>query len=351
MRKFLSVLLGFALLAAAALLLWSAYGIQPTEARTTGGVLYSQQEVAALMASGEQMEAVADVPLADNVVPVQPEIAPAAMADLGTLDVQEAQAAPSTITEVQQNADVQLTAPLTTDIVLDDTTQVEVAPLAQGGSVPEGEGQGGMGAATLGYEQRVVEIEWPREFYVGRAGSVRVTLKPLAGGALQPVAEVEGNEVLATPILIADRYDAYDAYVTATISAPDFSIEPVTPATQPLQRGGEAEWRWTLKSESAQKSVIALSLAISWQPKQPGNPPGPQNVPIWGQALQVEVNYIFGMLTVSHASLLGTVLGVLGLIAQFPLLEKVLEIMLDMLFGGDRRRDNRRTESNRRRRR
>ena len=349
MRKFLSVLLGFALLAAAVLLLWPAYGILPTEARTTGGVLYSQEEVAALMASGGQMEAVADIPLADNTVPVQPEIAAAASADLGTFDAQEAQAAPETIAQLAPEAQMQLAAPLTTDIVLDDTTQVEVAPLAEAAGAPVGTGQGGMGTVTLGYEQRVVEIEWPREFYVGRAGSVRVTLKPLAGGALQPVAEVEGNEVLATPILIADRYDAYNAYVTATISAPDFSIEPVTPATQPLQRGGEAEWRWTLKAESAQSSVIALSLAISWQPKQASDPPGPQNVPIWGQALQVDVNYVFGMLTVSHASLLGTVLGVLGLIAQFPLLEKVLEIFLDALFGRDRRRDNRRTESNRRR--
>ena len=342
MRKFLSVLLGLALLAGAVLLLWQVYGIQPTEARTTGGVLYSQEEVAALMASGQSMEAVADVPLADNVVPVQPEIAAAANADLGTFDAQEAQAAPSTIAELEPSAQMQLAAPLTTDIVLDDTTQVEVAPLAEGGGTATGPGQGGMGSATLGYEQRVVEIEWPHEFYVGRAGSVRVTLKPLAGGALQPVAEVEGNEVLATPILIADRYDAYNAYVTATISAPDFSVEPVTPNVQPLMRGGEAEWRWTLKSENAQKSVIALSLAISWEPKQAGDPPGPQNVPIWGQALQVEVNYIFGMLTVSHASLLGTVLGVLGLVAQFPLLEKVLEIMLDILFGGDRRRKDER---------
>ena len=343
MRKFLSVLLGLALLAGAALLLWQVYGIQPTEARTTGGVLYSQEEVAALMASGEPMEAVADIPLADNTVPVQPEFAAAASADLGTLDTEEIQAAPSTIMQLEQTADVQLTAPLTTDIVLDDTTQVEVAPLAEGDGTATGPGQGGMGSATLGYEQRVVEIEWPRTFYVGRAGSVRVTLKPLAGGALQPVAEVEGNEVLATPILIADRYDAYNAYVTAAISAPDFSVESVTPATQPLMRGGEAEWRWTLKAENAQKSVIALSLTLSWEPKQAGDPPGPQNVPIWGQALQVEVNYIFGMLTVSHASLLGTVLGVLGLIAQFPLLEKVLEIMLAILFGRDRRsKDERR---------
>ncbi len=342
MRKFLSVLLGLTLLAGAAFLLWQAYGIQPTEARTTGGVLYSQEEIAAMMASGQPMEAVADVPLADNTIPVQPEIAAAASADLSTLDTQELQAAPSTIAELEPSAQVQLAAPLTTDIVLDDTTQVEVAPLTEGSGTATGTGQGGMSATTLGYEQRVVEIEWPRVFYVGRAGAVRVTLKPLAGGALQPVAEVEGNEVLATPILIADRYDAYNAYVTATISAPDFSVEPVTPATQPLMRGEEAEWRWTLKSESAQKSVIALSLAISWEPKQAGDPPGPQNVPIWGQALQVEVNYIFGMLTVSHASLLGTVLGVLGLIAQFPLLEKVLEIMLDVLFGGDRRRKDER---------
>ena len=145
-------------------------------------------------------------------------------------------------------------------------TDVAVAPLSteiSGGD----DGQGGLEPTAAGYEQRVVELEWPATFQVGRSGAVRIKLKMLEGGALQPVAEVAENEVIATPILLTDRYDNYNAFVTATISAPDFQIESTSPDRQPLQRGGEVEWRWTLEADSAQTAVISLGLAITWEPK------------------------------------------------------------------------------------
>jgi hypothetical protein len=159
--------------------------------------------------------------------------------------------------------------------------------------------------------------------------------------------------VVATPILITDRYDTHDAFVTATISAPDFTVSAVSNPTQPLARGGEVTWRWTLESNSAQTAVIALGLSITWQPK-PGQPlPALTNVTIWGQTLQVEVDHVFGLITVPQASAAGTVLAVLGFIAEMPLLAKFLEIFLDIFFGRDRRRreeERRRREQRRRRR-
>jgi hypothetical protein len=341
MRRLLIALVGFVVLIAGAVTLWIAWGPQPTEARTTGGVLYTQQEVAQ---SGADLSATTDVQVGAGPaeVPAQADLAPSLSADLAAGNLG---AAPQLVAPQDIAPDV----PLTTDVVLSDSTNVAVAPLVSAQGAPL-EGQGGFTSSTTGYEQRVVELEWPGHFQVGRSGALRIKLKMLEGGALQPVAEVAGNEVIATPILITDRYDNYNAFVTATISAPDFTVGATSPATQPMQRGGEVEWRWTLESTQAQTSVISLGLAITWEPK-PGQPPGPTNVPIWGQTLQVDVSYVFGLITVPQASIAGTALAVLGFIAQMPLLEKFLEIFLDLLFGRDRRRRDEEKRDKKRRRR
>jgi len=74
-------------------------------------------------------------------------------------------------------------------------------------------------------------------------------------------------------------------------------------------------------------------------------------VPIWGQTVQVEVNYVFGFITVPQASIAGTVLGVVGVVAEIPLLEKFLEIFWNVFLGGNRRRRQREDRRNRRTRR
>ncbi|MBI5957696.1 MAG: hypothetical protein HY866_03105, partial [Chloroflexi bacterium] len=140
----------------------------------------------------------------------------------------------------------------------------------------------------------------------------------------------------------------HDAFITATISAPDFEIDAVSAARQPLQRGGEIEWRWTLTADSAQQSVISLGLMITWEAK-PGQPPGPTNVALWGQAVQVEVNYVFGLITVPQASYAGTALAILGFAAQIPLADKILEGVWSLFFGRRRRQQQRRSSANDRR--
>ena len=63
------------------------------------------------------------------------------------------------------------------------------------------------------------------------------------------------------------------------------------------------------------------------------------------------MNYVFGLITVPQASVGGTALAVIGFIAQMPLLEKFLEIFLDVLFGGNCRRRRREEERRRQQRR
>jgi hypothetical protein len=344
MRRFLIMLIGLAMLVAAAVTFWTAHGPQSQEKRTTGGKLYSQPEIAALSVGGvrPQLGTVLDIPSGGGpaVVPMQPELSQSAAASLSAVRPGELSASPSTTAELSPQ-EIPSAIQLTSDIVLNDATQVLVAPLPTGTGPATSSGQGGMTTTAAGYEQRVVELEWPGKFQVGRAGSLRVTLKALSGGALQPVAEIAGDEVLATPILITDRYDTYDASVTASISAPDFQIETVSPITQPLQRGANAEWRWTLKASSAQTAVISLGLTISWVPK-PGQSGQPLlNIPIWGQTLQVKVGYVLGLISVPQANVAGTVLAVLGFVAQIPMADKILGVFWKLFFGRRRRRQPR----------
>jgi hypothetical protein len=333
MRKFMLVLFGLPVLAAAAVILWVAHSPQPTEARTTGGLLFTQAEVAAqsLAAPGAapQLDAITDTTAGAMSVPVQPQFSREAVADL-------ALSAPSGTGAV----------PPAEGVVLDSAMGVTVAPLDAAAGVPAPDGSGGMTAVTTGYEQRVVELEWPSQFQVGRAGALRVTLKMLEGGALQPVAEIGDNEVVATPILLTDRYATHDAFVTATLSAPDFAVSTVTPAVQQLQRGGEVTWRWTLSADRAQKAIIVLGLSVTWQPK-PGQPPGPSNVALWSQTVQVDVEQVFGLFSVPQATVAGTVLGVLGFVAEMPLVGFFLRLFWRILFG--RRRAPRPTDRRARR--
>ncbi len=357
--KLFSVVVGVALLAGAAVILWSAHGPQATQAVTTGGVAYTQQEIAA----GAQLSAAVDVESANNFIPLDVELSEAVSADLAALDAVEAAEAPQfaqqapPVFATQAPAGQPQTAPmmavspsvpLTTDIVIDESTAVQVAPVAVSSGLV-GDGQGGASGAAGGYEQRVVEVEWPAEFQVGRGSLVRIKLKMMDSGALQPVAEIADNEILATPILLTDRYATHRAFVTSNLSAPDFSVQATSPFRQELTRGGEAEWRYTLKSNSSQRSVISIGLVISWDPIDPATTaPGPQNVSIWGQALAVDVDYVFGLITVPQASIAGTALGILGFIAEAPLLGTVLEVFVERLFKGGKKRDNRSRRSSQR---
>lgn len=347
MRKFLTVLMGMAVLLVAVAILWVARGPQPTVQQITGGVLYTQQEIAAQIAETGQttLETVVDVQGATNLVPLQPALSQQAVDELQTAPGMPVGGAPLTLGQVEAVPQGEIA--YTTDLVLTDEVPLMIAPISATAGVTA-DGVGGAAGTAAGYEQRVVELEWPREFQVGRSAALRITLKMLTGGALQPVAEIAGNEVLATPILITDRYATHDAFVTAALVAPDFDVIAVSPLTQQLFPGADLSWRWTLETDSAQTSVITLGLNVSWQPK-PGNPPGPQNVPIWGQAVQTESQYVFGLITVPQASYLGTGLAVLGFIAQYPLLAKLLEISLDILFARWRRREKQ-TRTTRRRR-
>lgn len=344
MRRLMIMIIGLALLVAAGLLIWQAHGPQPKEERTTGGVLYTQPELAAsgvLPAAGGEpnLDVVTDEGSTSTSIVGAAQMEAAALSDAVILDNDEIQEVPPTLAEVTTAPG---TPPLTNDVVLDETTGVAVAPLALSQGVSDAPGQGGPAVAANYYEQRVVELEWPQEFRVGRSASLRIKLKMLSGGALQPIAEIADNEVIATPILITDRYDTHTAFVTATISAPDFDITSVSNASQPLERGQEAEWRWTLKPEEAGKTVLVIGLSITWQPRT-AEYPAYTNIPIWGQTLQANVHYIIGGLTVDQASIAGMVIAVLGFAAQIPMVDKLLEIFWGLFFGRRRRdRDRRR---------
>lgn len=238
---------------------------------------------------------------------------------------------------------------LAENVVLDNKIEVAVVPLAVSSAVaaPNTSGQGGAGGIA-GYEQRTVELEWPRSFRVGGSGTVVLTLKALPSGGVEAVAEIKDNQVIATPILITDFYDTHNARYSARLVAPDFDVETLTPQTQQLGRGEEGTWRWSLDAPGNSGSfVINLVINLEWQPKPNTNV---QTIParnIWGQALQVDVNFVFGSITVPQASTAGTALAVVGFAMQIPLLGEILGGVRNLLFG--RRRKQPQTSRSRRR--
>lgn len=179
-------------------------------------------------------------------------------------------------------------------------------------------------------ETRVAELEWPEEFREGETGAVRITLRALEDGGLEAVAEVDTNSVVATPILIQDRYDTHTATVTARISAPEFDTETVSSAQQQMTRGQAVEWRWNLTPNENGNFVISFAVEIVWTPK-PDSPDqvayGPTT--IWGQAVQTQVDQVFGLVSIPTASTAGTVLALLGAILELPFIMDILSSLVE----------------------
>ncbi len=66
-----------------------------------------------------------------------------------------------------------------------------------------------------------------------------------------------------------------------------------------MERGGEAQWRGRLSADSSGRGVIAVGITLTWISKDSGLPE--TTVSLWGQALEAEVNYVFGSITVPQA--------------------------------------------------
>lgn len=169
-------------------------------------------------------------------------------------------------------------------------------------------------------EQRFIELTWPSEFRLGGSGVIRLTFEPMPEGGYTPVAEVDGQQVAATPILLTNRYTTHDAHVMATVAAPTFNVAAATPEEQVMQPGQALSWVWTLSPESAGEQVIALSVTVNWQPKGGGIT---DSITVWNDVLNVQVGQVFG-LTIPQAGLAGTAAAVIGVVLEIPFLDSIL---------------------------
>lgn len=297
MFRLLFALVGFVLLVAAVVLGLRVLLPVPTQAVTIGGAETTMQALS-MQVQGAGGEGEVAMPaeldgeqIADTeALQLQPQIAPSAL---------EAQPlAPAEAPELEA--------------ALSDEVVVPLATAAPGDS--------GAPPPPLAIEQRVIELEWPTQFRLGGSAAVRLAFEPLAGGGMQPVAEIEGNRVVATPILLSDRYDTHDAMAVAVVGAPAFTVVPVVPEEQTLQRGQAVEWLWTLSPNEAGDQVIGFSLTVRWIPRSGG---AEQVITVWSDTVTVQVGQIFG-LTVSQAGVAGAVAAVLGVILEIPFLDSIL---------------------------
>ncbi len=253
--------------------------------------------------------------------------------------------------EAEQN--VSLGNPAQNNQILTSDTEVSVVGLAGGGDGggAGGDGQGGGGGGL--FEQRVVELEWPQEFRNGESRTVKVTLKALGGGGFQvSAAEIQSNTVLATPIVMTDYYNTHIAQVTGRVIAPEFEIESANSTdTFQMERGQEVTWRWTLKPKDTGTFVITFGIEVLWQPRDPTTAPVQGPYPIWGQAVQTEVQEVLGPLTIPNMSIAGGVLGVLGALSQLPFAGEIFGFLFErgVNRGAERRRQRQAQRRQRRR--
>ncbi|MCQ3930437.1 MAG: hypothetical protein DPW16_08240 [Chloroflexi bacterium] len=253
--------------------------------------------------------------------------------------------------EAEQN--VSLGNPAQNNEILTSDTEVSVVGLAGGGEGggQGGDGQGGAGGGSI--EQRVVELEWPQEFRNGESRTIKVTLKALAGGGFQvSAAEIQSNTVLATPIVMTDNYNTHIAQVTGRVIAPEFEIESANSTdTFQMERGQEVTWRWTLKPKDTGTFVITFGIEVLWQPRDANTAPPIGPYPIWGQAVQTEVQEVLGPLTIPNMSIAGGVLGVLGALSQLPFAGEIFGFLFErgVNRGAERRRQRQAQRRQRRR--
>jgi hypothetical protein len=85
-------------------------------------------------------------------------------------------------------------------------------------------------------------------------------------------------------------------------------------------------WRWTLTPKKTGTFVMILGIELFWQPRGEGQTPiGP--LPIWGQAVQSNVDHVLGPVTIPQTSAAGAVLGILGAVFELPFVREVFGVL------------------------
>jgi len=109
-----------------------------------------------------------------------------------------------------------------------------------------------------------------------------------------------------------------------------------------MERGGEAQWLWTLSADSSGRGVIAVGITLTWISKDSGLPE--TTVSLWGQALEPRSTTSSARSPSRRPSVAGTgLLAVVGFVAQIPLIDAVLEVIGKLFFGGGGRRSGARS--------
>ncbi len=303
MFRFLLAVIGFVLLAAAVVIGLRVIVPAPTQTVTIGGAEVSLQMLAMQTGTGDGSAPV--------VLPAELDGVEIANTEALALNPQITVNAAESI----ESAPSILMAEPPVLVVPGDAVIVPLATAAPALEVVP------VSPPTL--EQRFIELSWPAEFRLGGSSVIRLSFEPMPEGGYSPVAEVGGQQIAATPILLTARYATHNAQVVAMVAAPAFNVAAATPEQQVMQPGQALEWVWTLSPESAGVQVIALSVTVNWQPKNGGVS---DSITVWNDVLNVQVGQVFG-LTVPQAGLAGTVAAVLGVVLEIPFLDSILGFM------------------------
>lgn len=345
MFRFIASMVGLLLLGLGLVILGTVLLPQVNRARVElGGAATTQQQVAAESFGTTYTE---EIPpdlnvnvdgeiVTTNSVGAAPEIEQEALSAISVFEASEETTLPEVVEQTSGDT-------ITTE------TQVEVVPLSMNtmGGTSTTSGQGGAGTGGS-YEQRTVELEYPKAFRVGGNASIRLTLKALPTGGIVAVPEIPGNALIATPLLLTDYHETHNAIFSARLTAPDLQSEMLTTMQQNAGRGEDVTWRWNVKApQNSGTYTLTFVIDVTWEPK-PNTGLTPITRSIWSQAVQIESNYVFGGITVPQASMLGTVLALIGFASQIPMVTTLFTYYMARRTTTTRRTSRSRSTSRRR---
>lgn len=169
-------------------------------------------------------------------------------------------------------------------------------------------------------EERIVELEWPRQMRLGDSDTIRLALIPSRNGYIVQ-AEFPEHQTTSDEIAVP-RPGGYDLSAVARLDGAGFDISPQGEQVQGLPLQSAVTWRWTLTPRSAGQHRVSLRLSLRWIP-QTAAEKTIRETQIYSRALTVQVASFLGLSTL-QAALIGLSGIALGGTCSLPLVMYLL---------------------------
>jgi len=141
-------------------------------------------------------------------------------------------------------------------------------------------------------EERIVQVEWPRQLRLGESETLRLILVPKEQ-ALELIAEYPEHQTFTQTIPI-QQTGGYELFAVARLDGPGFDITPAGEHPQYLIPDQILQWRWALTARQPGNQRLLITLRLRWIPVD--NPQLPtREVIAFSRSLDVKILSYLGL--------------------------------------------------------